>query len=861
MDQDTRTGGSPVPPPPSGRGRWLSRPRGRHAVAVMAAVTAVPLAAAGAMALATYQHAGPQGDGTAFTSYGWRVTPAGSQTRLGERPYGVAQSPDGRTLLISNDGVHDQSLMVVDAASRQVVQTLHYPAPKALFIGVAFSPDGTRAYASAGPNNLIRAYRVQDQRLSELPDIPLRASKSISPFPAGLTVSPDGKHLYVADNLGNAMSVINVATGAERRVVLNPATCPVPQFGFDPSNGRACNFPYTVELSANGRTAYVSNWGKSSVSAVDTDTLRVVKTIPVGTHPSALKRNPRSGDLYVANTDSDSVSVIDTRSNSVRRTISVEPYPHAGVGSNPDALAFSPDGRTLYVANAGDNDVAVVRLAVDGRGDRIAGLIPTGWYPTGLAVSADGNRLYAVSAKGLGAGPNPRGPRPVSNRDTPPNQYIGSMIKGLLSSVAVPSDAELDRLTARVASNNGFDERGKVRVVGHPDQSVVPYRVGDSSPIKHVIYVVNENRTYDQVLGDLPQGNGDPSLTLFGPRVTPNHHKLSNKFTTLDNLYAAGEVSNDGWEWTTAANANSLDQKTWPTLYGGRGSFYSAEGGTLGAAPGKDPTNSYIWDRLSRQDISYRNYGFWATGTPPVTVYNEPNLYARTDIAYPGFNMAIPDQVRYREWEREFKQYERTGNLPAVEFVKFPRDHTCGTSPECPSPKAMVADSDWATGKLVDAVSHSKFWASTAIFIIEDDAQDGPDHVDAHRTVAHVVSPYTQRGGKVDSTFYSTVSMLRTMELILGLRPMTQFDAAATPMFNSFTDDADFSPYQAEKPEQSLTEPNPTNAPLSAESARMDFSKEDRAPERLLNEAIWQSVKGAGNRMPAPRGGSDEDDG
>ena len=370
-------------------------------------------------------------------------------------------------LLISNDGVHDQSLMVVDAASRQVVQTLHYPAPKALFIGVAFSPDGTRAYASAGPNNLIRAYRVDGQRLTELADIPLRVTKTISPFPAGLTVSPDSKRLYVADNLANALSVINVANGTERRVLLNPTTCAVSQFGFDPSNGRGCNFPYTVELSANERTAYVSNWGKSSVSAVDTETLRVVATIPVGTHPSALKRNPRSGDLYVANTDSDSVSVIDTGSNSVRRTISVEPYPHAGVGSNSNALAFSPDGRTLYVANAGDNDVAVVRLA------------------------SDGNRLYAVSAKGLDAGPNPGGPRPVSDRTTPPNQYIGSMITGLLSTVAVPSGAELDRLTARVVHNNGFDERGKVRVVGRPNQSVVPYLVGD------------------------------PSLTLFGGRVAP----------------------------------------------------------------------------------------------------------------------------------------------------------------------------------------------------------------------------------------------------------------------------------------------------------------------------------------------------
>ena len=845
-----------------GRHRWrLRRPTGRRSVATIAA-TGLMLSVAGvaAAALATYQHAGPQGDGTGYTSYGWHITPVGDRTNLGERPYGMALSPDGRTILVSNAGVHDQSVMAVDAASGRVLQKLHYPAPQAVFLGVTFAPDGSRAYVSGGPNNLIRVYRVADQRLHELAPLQLRASAKSSPFPAGLTVSKDGRRLYVADNLGNAMSVVNVTTGAERRAILNPATCPVTQYYFDPSQGRACNFPYTVVLSADDSTAYVSNWGKRSVAVVDTASLRLKGNIEVGTHPSAMTRNPTNNELYVANTDSDTVSVVDTATNRVTRTISVEPYANAGVGSSPNALEVAPDGKTLYVANAGDNDIAVVRLGGGGRADAVQGLIPTGWYPTGVAVSHSGNRLYMMSAKGLGAGPNPRGPNPNRDRETPPNQYIGSMIKGMLTTLPVPSAERLADLTRRVEVNNGFTERGSVRVVGNPNQSVVPYHVGGSSPIKHVIYIINENRTYDQVLGDLGQGNGDPSLTLFGPRVTPNHHKLSNQFTTLDNLYAAGEVSNDGWEWSTAANANTLNQKTWPTLYGGRGYFYTAEGGTLAAAPGKDPTNSYIWDRLSQQGISFRNYGLWATPTPPVTVYNEPNLYANTDVSYPGFNMAIPDQVRYREWEREFRQYEKAGNLPTVQFMKFPRDHTCGTSPDCPSPKAMVADSDWATGKVVDAVSHSKFWKDTAIFIIEDDAQDGPDHVDAHRTVGHVVSPYTQLNGKVDSTFYSTMSFLRTMELILGLRPMTQFDAAATPLFNSFTDNADFAAYNAEKPEQSLTEPNLPSAPMAAQSSRMNFTVEDQAPQRELNEAIWQSVRGAGSKMPGPRGATEEDD-
>jgi hypothetical protein len=353
------------------------------------------------------------------------------------------------------------------------------------------------------------------------------------------------------------------------------------------------------------------------------------------------------------------------------------------------------------------------------------------------------------------------------------------------------------------------------------------------------------------VLGDLGRGNGDPALALFGNDVAPNHHQLARQFTTLDNTYAAGDVSNDGWEWSTGANANTFNQKTWPTSYGGRGWFYSGEGGTLGAAPGKVSQHSYIWDALDSAGISYRNYGFWATDVPPVSVYNEPNLDANTDHAYAGFNMQIPDQDRFAEWKREFDQYVADGDLPTVEFLKFPRDHTCGTNPACPTPQAMVGDSDLALGRLVDAVSHSPYWRDTAIFVIEDDAQDGPDHVDAHRTVAHVISPYTQTG-KVDSTFYSSVSLLRTMELILGIQPLTQFDAAANAMVGSFTDRPSFAPYDAITPSVSLTRLNSPSAPLARESARWSFKHEDMAPERRLNEAIWKAVRGRASVMPAP---------
>jgi YVTN family beta-propeller protein len=824
--------------------RWTRR------TVVGALVLALAIAAAAAAAVAVAEHAGPQGDGTAITPVGWRVTPTGQQLQLGERPYGLALSPDGKTALVSNDGVAHQSLMVVDTASGAVTQTIPYEWPQALFLGIAFSPDGTRAYASAGSNNLIRTYTVSGGHLTEGAPIPLATTdaggNTISPFPAGLTVSADGKALYVADNLSNALSIVDLPAGTETRVPLSTTTCTIGDWG-DTSNGTACLFPYTVALSRDGSRAYVSNWGRKTVAVVDTTSRKLVGDVTVGTHPSALTTSPVREEVYVANTDSDSVSVIDTRTNSVTGTISLQPYEHAPVGTNPNALTVSRDGSSLYVANAGDNDVAVVSL---GSPSRVQGSIPVGWYPTGIAVSPAGDRLYVENAKGLGAGPNPTGPDTVGS-------YIGSMIKGSLSTIDMPSAAALAQATKQVAENNGFLQGGGVG--DDRRQHALPRRPGEPTPIKHVIYIINENRTYDQVLGDLGRGNGDPSLTLFDRKVAPNHHKLAEQFTTLDNLYAAGEVSDDGWEWSTGANANTLTQKTMPTNYGGRGWFYAGEGGTLGAAPGANPENSYLWDRLDAKGVSYRNYGWWATDVPPVTVYNEPSLFAHTDRAYAGYNLSIPDQDRYAEWKREFDGYVARGDLPTVEFLKFPRDHTAGTRPGAPTPKAMVADSDWATGEVVDAVSHSPYWKSSVILVIEDDAQNGPDHVDAHRTVGHVISPYTQTG-KVDSVFYSSVSLLRTIELLVGLQPLTQFDGSANPLYGSFTDRPDFTPFNALKPEQPLDELNVANAPLAAASMAMDLSQEDRAPEAVLNAAIWKSVKGADSKPPAPRHGAVDDD-
>jgi len=789
--------------------------------------TIVTLAVAAVAAGGGGLTAGPRPDGTGVAPNGWLIDPAGTQVQVGGRPYGLALSPDGRKLLLSNDNQGTQSLMTVDATARSVSQTIPYVSPQALYLGVVYAPDGTRAYASAGGNNKIRTYAVAaDGSLTETAPIAMPAGS----YPGGLAISADGKRLYVANDLGESVSIID--TGSDTVSSTTPA-------GHN---------PYAVALSNDGTKAYVSNWGGNTVSIVNAATGAPAGSITVGTHPSALAVNPVTGDLYVANTDSDSISVVDTAAATVTRTIELAPYANAPVGTSPDALAVAPDGTTLYVANAGDDDVAVV----DPASGTVSGLIPTGWFPTGIAISVDGSELYVANGKGLGAGPNPNGPTPYHGSSE--DQYSGSMIKGTLSFIDVPRNAgQLQKLTRQVIRNNDFRKGTAVRGAD-VGTKIIPRRVGEPSPIKHVIYVIKENRTYDQEFGSLGKGNGDPSLNLFGDDSAPNARTLQREFVTLDNFYANAEVSADGWSWSTEAEANTYNQKNWPANYSGRGRPYDFEGDNLANAAGRDPNNSYLWDRLYRAGISFRNYGFWVLfGVSPATPEpSEPELAGNTDPQFPGYNTAITDQTRINEWLSEFHDYEASGMLPTVELVRLPNDHTVGTTPGRPTPKAMVADNDLALGKLVDAVSHSEFWPTTAIFVVEDDAQNGPDHVDAHRTLAQVISPYSHTG-RVDSTFYSTVSMMRTMELILGLPPLTQFDAAATPMIASFTNKPDLASYDAITPTQLLTELNTASSPLAAASARMDLADADEAPEQELNVAIWKSVRGANSPMPAPK--------
>jgi YVTN family beta-propeller protein len=831
--------------------------------------------------------AGP-GDAGPLTPAGWRVRPAGHEIGVPklsigfQGPQGAALSPDGSHLLaLSSGAARQQSADLFDLRGGYRSDGVPYDAlqGQSAFYGVAFSPDGTRAWGSGGGQNVIHRYRVDGDRLTEVGQI---AGDGLT-FPAGLAYgrTPRGARIYVADNLsgppsggnppGHAVSVIDPRTDT----VVNTIDLGTPLY------------PLGVAFDRRGAKAYVTQWAGRSVSVIDTATETKAGDITLSPdplqadHPSAIVANPRRDEVYTANANSDTVSVIDTRSDRVSATIDVALVRGGPKGAIPAGLAVAPDGRTLYVAEAGENAVAVVDL--DAR--RVRGFIPTAWYPADVEVTPDGRRLVVTNTNDSGAGPNPCGPRSpllpqcppkeeprdAPSRDSIDPQYSGSMIKGSVSVIPVPrTRGALRRLTARVERNN------QVRARAQREPRAL-------RQIRHVIYVIKENRTYDQVLGSLPEGNGDGRLTLFDDRSAPNHRALARRFGIYDNFYADAEVSADGHNWSTQANATDYVDKTWPINYSpsprGRQRAYDFENVPLALQFPTEPlpqdptvtrpvaaqTVGYLWDNAWAHGVSYRDYGEYTTSgdctEPRSNTSDTTHLQARfgnpVDTQYPGYNLSCSDHTtREPEWEREFRQFERDGNLPALEIVRLPNDHTRGTSPGAATPEAYVADNDVALGRLVDVLSHSRYWRDTVVLVTEDDAQNGPDHVDAHRTLGYAISAWS-RGG-VDSTHLDTASMIATAEDLLGLPPMSIVDARASRMWALFGNRPDLRPYDAREPEVvPFGDPgapvNPRSAPMAAQSARWNFAKEDATPEVALNEAIWKSVRGRHARMPAPR--------
>ncbi len=872
-------------------------------------------------------------------------------------PATMVVSPDGRYAALLNDGygtqetLAHQSIAVLDLKTNRIVDypdaRLSDEAHQSYFLGLAFSSDGKHLFASVGSlsdptgrksgdtGNGIAVYsftngKVAPQRFIPIPLQPLSTEKKLAvglkapphtaiPYPAGMTVISDGGHekLLIANNLSD-----NV-------VLLDPATGKVLQtFDLSSSDLVPSSYPYTCVATRDGRRAWCSLWNESQIAQLDLTSGKVECRIklkqpedPVapGSHPTAMLLSPDDETLYVALSNFDQVAVLATADGTISRVLETV-LPQKFSGAFPTALAQSMDGLRLFVADSSFDAVAVFDLSkkashLDETHPQALGFIPTDWYPSALAVHGDD--LLIATAKGEGTRPNKDMGKTVYETKHKEHPYIPTLLRGSIARLNIPSTlAQLPQLTQIVERDNLI----------HADPGTIAF-AGGQNPIKHVIYVIKENRTYDQILGDLKVGNGDPSLTMYGEDITPNEHKLALQFGVLDNFYDSGEVSGDGHLWSTAAITSDYNEKTWQIAYRGKERTYDFQGQVADEYPldhnmpdVDDPGTGFLWDNLARNHVSFRDYGEFVnaewcneklkaaspkqgtlsgqeTKCPRTTVAQggtlPPNvgdphggrspwpwavplfsgvkptkaeLRDHFDPLFPDFNTDYPDQLRADEFLNEFGAFvharqENEGpkfELPSFVLLYLPDDHTGGTRPEKARPAANIADNDLALGRVVDAVSHSPYWDDTAIFILEDDAQDGADHVDAHRSIAFVVSKYSPGSAdqpNVEHRFYTTVNLIHTMEMLLGLPPMNQNDAYAPVMSGLFKGPGDQLPYKADYRNEKnglIYETNRREAPGAQLSEKMDFSRPDAAGAARLNRVLWEDQKGS-LPMPAPR--------
>jgi DNA-binding beta-propeller fold protein YncE len=798
------------------------------------------------------EHVGRLADGGFLLNSGWVIHPAGAQVDVDTFPMRSALSPDGKFLLVLNGGYNPPSVSVIDLGTQR--EAHRTPVPDA-WLGLTFSPGGNSVFVGGGSKACVYQLNFNPQT-GEL--VPARQFAAVEDpahpghsFIGDVAVSPDNHLLYAADLLENQIAVINLQSGR----LIERWKC-----------GRR---PYRILIPPGGQTMLVSSWADASVYRYNSVTGAQISMLRVAQHPTDMlwlnkpaatedaNEAKYSARLFVAAANTNSVYAfgIDNRGEFQQiEAINTATTPLQPLGMTPTALATDNDGQRLYIVCSDANTVAVVDVSQ--APSRILGFIPTGWYPTAATVLPDG-KLAILNGKGKGSFPNPQGPNPLlrpeeAHRGSQTIQYVARIQTGTVQMVAPFNEQQLRQYTRTVAEGSPYtsDElRTKFRG-GNVD--LFAQSPGHPSPIQHVIYIVKENRTYDQVLGDMPKGNGDKSLTLFGEEVTPNLHKLANEYVLYDNFYENADVSAEGHNWAAAAIAPDYTVKMWPNSYAGRRKTYDYEGGE----PANLPPAGYIWTSALSAGHSVRNYGEWTTNVPLDQAQNgvqikeikDPALRPYTDMNYRGFDLNYPDVDRAQEFLRDWKTFEEKNDAPHFSFVRLGNDHTSGLAAGKISPRSAVADNDYAVGRIVEGVSHSKFWPSTAIFVIEDDAQNGPDHVDSHRAPAWVISPFTHRG-VVDSTMYNQTSVLRTIEAILGLRPMTQFDAAAVTMFGGFAQQPNTDPYAAEKPRISLTEHNSNTGAGAAASARLDFEEADEVDDDELNDILWRALK---NTDPPP---------
>ena len=778
-------------------------------------------------------------DGPRRLPTGRTLDPTGVVWPVGSMPLAMTLSPSGREIVVLLNGWREQGVQVVDRATGRILQTLPQAAA---FLGLAFSPDGRTLYVSGGNQDVVYRYAWTSGRATFSDSIviePKALDKNGKRYPAGLALSPDGTRLYVAENLTDSLAVVDVATAHV-----------VQRFGVE-------RYPYGVVVDAQG-AVYVSSWGGSTVAAFAPAPAGLV---PAGRmagdrHPSAMVLSRDGSRLFVASGSTDRVTVLDPRRRRVITSIVVTPPGGPGEGSTPNALALSEDGHRLFIAEADNNAVSVVDLTPETAGvadaagtDVVSGRVPVEWYPTAVITRRD--TLITLTGKGRGTGPNIAGPQPGRGRSDAgfdDHQYTlgqttGSIVTSLVARAGV---AELAPLTARVAHANRWGQ---------------PRKAFAYPPIEHVIYIVKENRTYDQVLGDLTQADGDSSLVFFPRAVTPNHHALAERFGIFDRFFVNAEASPDGHNWSMAAYTTDYLQKTVPSNYSNRGRTYDWEGTNRGREPPNDddvsePVNGYLWNLAQRAGISFRNFGEFVIPVevgrddPMPAGYkgNKPFLRAHTSPDYPSYDLTIRDQKRADVWLGELAGWVQRGTMPRLQILRLPNDHTSGARAGAPTPRAHVADNDLALGRIIEALSRSPFWKNTAVFVLEDDAQNGPDHVDSHRSPLFVISPYAA-GGAVHR-FTNTTDVLRTIEELLGLSSLSQFDDFGVPLREIWRKDPDLRPYAAIVPMVNLDEVNKPNTREARESTRLDLRFEDIANEELFNRILWRTIKG--NAVPYP---------
>ncbi|MEJ7829959.1 MAG: bifunctional YncE family protein/alkaline phosphatase family protein [Segetibacter sp.] len=747
---------------------------------------------------------------------GWSLTPAGRSLEVGDLPLNIAVSASGKYLAVTNNGQGKQSIQLIDAKNEKVLDNIEIPKS---FYGLKFSSNEKYLYASGGNDNWILKYAISNNKLILNDSIILGKKWPEKISPVGIEIDDAKNLLYAVTKENNLLYVIDLTT---KKIV------------HTESLG---NEAYTCVLSPDKKQLYISLWGGKKIAFFNTESRKISATVKVEYNPNELALTKNGRFLFAANASNNSVSVINTQTQKVVEVLDAALYSNSPVGSVTNGVSLSADERTLYIANADNNALSVFDVSTPGK-SRSKGFIPVGWYPTNVKVV--GTEIFVTNGKGFTSFPNPLGPQPVSREvkseshkgeEVKPNsrlQYIGNLMKGTMSIIDEPNAAMLSVYSKKVYENTPYKKEKELKPGGEKGNPV-PMKVGGVSPIKYVFYILKENRTYDQVFGDMPEGNGDSSLCLFGEKITPNQHKLAREYVLLDNFYVDAEVSADGHNWSMGAHANDYLEKTWPTSYGRRGG--ATEG--MGRREISNDKDGFIWDFCKRADVTYRTYGVFQDKEKG----NIPSLRGHECSRFSTYYLQdVRDTTRVQQWKRDFDSLIAINAVPAFNSIRLGSDHTQGL----------------AVGMFVEYLSHSPIWKESAVFILEDDAQNGPDHVDAHRSNALVISPYTKRRF-VDNTMYSTSGMLRTIELILGLPPMSQYDAAATLMWRSFTAKPDYTAFKAVPSNVNLNDIN-TKATASAKKSELfDFTEVDKINEGLFNEVLWKGIKGEDAEVPAPR--------